>query len=144
MIITLLCGLALSAEIKTVEKEEKTENSEGKVLVEKVWADMKAGNLDELKAIMAEGFQSLHQDGSRNAEEELKLIAGLNLGDYKLADFVITGEGNTLIVTYFVSVEETIKGERLSSVPAPRMTIFVETEDGWKWLAHANLKQSKG
>ena len=42
-----------------------------------------------------------------------------------------------------VSVEETIEGKRLSSKPDTRLTIFLKTDSGWQWIAHANLNPLK-
>ena len=62
-------------------------------------------------------------------------------GDYQNPDslFEVTQVGPAIIVSYFVSVEETIEGKRLSSKPAARLTIFLKTDSGWQWIAHANL-----
>ncbi len=143
-LITLFVMPLLAAEETAVPGNEKEDApTMGKDLVETVWKYMKQGDIDQLKTIMADDFQSLHQDGSRDKNEELELISGLDLGEYKLTDFVVTRNGNTLVVTYFVSVEETIEGERMDSKPAPRMSTFVKLGEDWKWVAHANLKTAK-
>jgi hypothetical protein len=135
--------LILLLAIPMIAEETSDIQALGTSLVEKVWTEMKANNAEGLREIMADGFQSLHQDGSRNLEDQLVLIAGLSLGEYKLTDFKVTTLDNTMIVTYFVSVEETIDGERLDSEPAPRMSVFVRSGDDWKWLAHVNMKPMK-
>jgi len=136
LIITILAVPLFAEETEDFEKL-------GQKMTEDVWVLMKAGNVDQLKEMMADGFQSLHQDGSRNLDEQLALIAGLSLGEYKLTDFKVTMAENTIVATYFVSVRETIDGERLDSEPAPRMTVFVKVGDNWKWLAHVNMKPLK-
>ena len=112
----------------------------GQKLVEKIWMLMFDADIEGLKALMAPGFQSIHTDGSRSAEEELRLIANLDLGEYKLSNFKITKNDDTIIATYFVSVSETIDEKHLTTEPAPRMTVFVKNDKDWFWLAHANLK----
>lgn len=116
------------------------DQSLGEKLVRQVWADMKAGNMEALEGYTSPGFQSIHQDGARSREAELQLIKKLNLGTYKLTNFKVTENGPVIVVTYFVSVEETIKGERLSSKPAPRLSAWLKTDKGWQWIIHANLK----
>lgn len=142
---TVLIALVMVSILALPLFAEKAEDSDklGRELVDNVWGLMKANNTEALREIMDEGFQSLHQDGSRDLEEQIALIAGLSLGEYKLTDFNTSLSGNTIIVTYFVSVEETIDGERLDSDPAPRMTVFVKSGDSWKWLAHVNMKPLK-
>ena len=117
--------------------------SSGEKLVRDLWATMKAQNWAELEKIMSPAFQSVHSDGARDRAGELKLIRGLKLGDYTLSDFRTTRQGPVLVVTYKVAVSETIDGKRLKHQPAPRMTIFIKTKQGWQWLAHANLRALK-
>ena len=112
-------------------------------MVRQLWADLKANDALALEAMMAPGFQSVHSDGARDKGAELDLIGGLDLGEYTLGDFKVTQNGPVLIVTYFVSVEETIGDHRMSTEPAARLTAFLLADDGWQWIAHANLKPLK-
>ena len=95
--------------------------------------------MSALEKKIAPGFQSVHEDGTRSREEELKLLQELNLGEYTLSDLKVTQVGPVIIVSYFVSTEETIEGKRLSTSPAARLSIFLKTDSGWQWIAHANL-----
>jgi len=96
-----------------------------------------------IEKTMAKGFQSVHQYGSNSREQEIKLIEGLKLGQYTLSNIKITRDGPVIVATYFVSVEETIKGERLPKNPAARLSVFLKTDSGWKWISHANLEPLK-
>lgn len=113
---------------------------DGEQLVRGIWHELEANDTVSLQARMSPAFQSLHSDGARSAEQELQLIKGLHLGSYTLDKFDVTRDGGVLIVTYFVSVEETIDDKRLTGQPAGRMDVFASSDGGWKWLAHANLK----
>jgi hypothetical protein len=115
----------------------------GEKLVRQLWEDMKTGDTESIIKKTAQGFQSIHQDGARNREEELDLIKRLKLGEYELNNFKVTEAGPVLIVTYFVSVKETIGGKELSKEPEPRMSLFLDTADGWQWIAHANVRPLK-
>ncbi len=123
--------------------EPASRGSEGEKLVRQLFSDMKAKNTAALEKWLAPGFQSVHEDGARNREEEMKLLKGLNLSDYTLSNFKVTQNGRVLIVTYDFSGEETIGGKRLSKRPAHRLSIFLKTDSGWQWLAHANLNPMK-
>lgn len=114
-------------------------SSVGEELVPQLWSDMKERNVESI----APGFQSVHQDGMRDREAELKLIEGLNLGEYTLSDFNVTQAGSVIIATYCVSVEETIAGERLSREPTPRLSVFLHADDAWLWIAHTNARALK-
>ncbi len=120
-----------------------TELALGEDLVRELWNDFKTQNISALEKKIAPGFQSIHEDGARDVEAELKLLRELNLGEYTLSNFKVTQVGPAIIVSYFVSAEETIDGQRLSTKPAARLTIFLKTDTGWQWIAHANLNPLK-
>jgi len=116
-----------------------TDKSLGEKLVRQVWTDMKNLDVASLEKTMTKGFQSVHEYGSLDREQEIALIKEVKVGKYSLSDIKVTRDGPVIVVTYLASVEETIKGKRLHMKPAPRLSVFLKTDGGWKWLAHANL-----
>lgn len=132
VIVSLLCALPLRA----AEPDQQI----GEKLVRGVFADMKSTNIPGIQKIISPAFQSIHQDGARNMEQQIELIKGLKMATPVLGDFIVTRNGNILIVTYTVSAEETIGGKRLAGKPARRLSVFQETPEGWRWVAHANLQ----
>jgi len=133
-LITLLSLLAITSPLFA---------QEGEKLTKEFWKSLKANDVETLSKNIADGFQSIHVDGSRDKAAEIKLIKDLHLGDYTLSDFVETSVGSTIIVTYKVVVSETIDGKKLKKAPAARMTIFQKIEDSWMLIAHANLRALK-
>ncbi len=124
--------------------EDIPETSTGEGLVFQLWDAFRNQDLEGIKTNMAPGFQSVHYFGANNMDEELELLRGIAIAEYEISDLKITSnEEDLIIATYFVSVAETINGERLSKEPAARMTIFVKDDGVWKWVAHANLKTIK-
>jgi hypothetical protein len=115
----------------------------GENLLHQLWANMEKPDIEMLQKTTAKGFQSVHQYGANTREQEIELIKGLKLGKYTLSNVKITRDGPVIVATYLVSVEETIKGKRLVKKPAPRLSVFLETDSGWKWIAHANLRALK-
>lgn len=138
--VKLFCMFALICSVALPLHAASPDESTGRSLVESLYAHMKAGEIGALKAMMPEGFQSIHQDGARSRSQEVSLMKKLHMAGFKISDVAVSRSGNALIVTYAVAAGETIGGERLSEVPAPRMSIFQETDGGWLWIAHANLK----
>ncbi len=116
----------------------QTEKVDGEQLVNQVWKAMKTTDMEYIENILAPGFQSIHQDGARNRDEQIELIKGLNMGEYILDNFKITQNENTINVTYFVNVTETIAGNKITK-HAARLSVFSKTANGWKWFSHANL-----
>ena len=115
----------------------------GEKLLSQLWVDMQKPDMERIEKTTAKGFQSVHQYGSNTREQQIKLIKTLNFGEYTLSDVEITRNGPVIVATYLVSVEETIKGKQLSKKPAPRLSVFLKTDSGWQWIAHANLKHLK-
>lgn len=110
----------------------------GEKLVRDLFKDMKSLNINSLKNILSKQFQSIHKSGASDREGELAIIKKLDLGTYSLTDFTVTRDDDALIVTYKVSAEETLQGEKVSQKPTPRLSVFIKTDSGWKWVAHAN------
>jgi hypothetical protein len=114
--------------------------SEGEKLERKMWTMILLKNMAAVESMIAPGFQSVHQDGARNRDEEIALLKGLDPVKVQFSEFKVTEQGDTIIVTYGVSVTETIAGETLANPdPAPRQSVWIKTPSGWQWIAHANL-----
>lgn len=138
--VVLVCVIGLLLVAACRVEMAVYEDGTGQKLVEQAFELMKKADVTALDAFMAPEFQSIHSDGPRTKEQELALINDLNLGDYTLDSFQESNDGDVIVVTYRVSVMETIDGEVLSSTPAPRMSVFRYNHKGWQWVAHANLK----
>ncbi len=115
----------------------------GENLEKKIWADMKDKNEAAVADQMADGFQSLHQDGARDKAGELELIKKLNLSSYTLNDIKVTINGNAMIVSYKITTDETIDRARIQAKDAPRLSVWQKTPTGWKWIAHTNISPIK-
>ncbi|MCD6101440.1 MAG: nuclear transport factor 2 family protein [Candidatus Cloacimonetes bacterium] len=134
-----LCSLLFILSIVSCSQTNETPFVDGEKLVRQLWSDFKKNNRDVLENWIADGFQSIHEDGARGGEEEIKLLMNLNLGEYTLDNFKTTQNRNVVIVTYTVSTLETIEGKVLPTAPAQRLSVFKKIDNDWKWIAHANL-----
>lgn len=142
-IITVIALFAASVFFCSVICAE-SDMSVGEMLERQMWEDIKTGKTEIYEAKIADGFRSVHEDGVRGREQEIKLLKELNLGDYVLSRFNVTRQADTLIVTYFVkTTKETINGTELSTALTPRLSVWIKNEQGWQWIAHANLNTSK-
>jgi len=124
---------------------ETTENIDitGKELVQQLWVNFKTNNWEEIEKQMGSGFQSVHQDGTRDKDAQIELLKGLDLSDYTISDYTVTAEGPVIIVTYKITVEETLEGIRLPERTVMRLSAWVKSGDDWKWIIHANLTAMK-
>lgn len=130
--LTILTGLILplSAEMSLGEKLET-----------QMWENMLHRNFTDVEKSIADQFQSVHTFGALGRNEEIELIKNLYLGSYKISDVKVTENGDTLVVTYLISVQEKIENKNLSAKPAPRLSVWQKINDRWMWITHANLKE---
>jgi hypothetical protein len=113
--------------------------NDGEKMEQQMWEDIKAKNWKAVEGKLAEGFQSVHQDGARDRAGEISLIKNLNVGKIALSDLKSTVNGDNIVVTYMISAQETIDLERLPTKPAPRLSVWKKAKTGWQWICHANL-----
>jgi len=140
-LILVLCVFSFS--LFAISEAAEDVDSTGRKLVQQLWINFKTNNWEELEKQMGSGFQSVHQDGTRDKDAQLELIKGLHLSDYSISDYTVTAEGPVIIVTYKVTVEETLDGTRLPERTVMRLSAWIKSEDDWKWIIHANLTAMK-
>ena len=64
----------------------------------------------------------------------------MNLGDFTLSNFKSTVVGDNIVVTFTMTVAQTIDGKQLSPKPAYRLSVWKKgAGGGWQWISHANL-----
>jgi len=140
-LILVLCIFSFS--LFAFSEAAEDVDSTGRKLVQQLWVNFKTNNWEEIEKQMGSGFQSVHQDGTRGKDAQLELLKGLDLSDYTISDYTVTAEGPVIIVTYKITVEETLAGTRLPERTVMRLSAWVKSEDGWKWIIHANLTAMK-
>ena len=113
--------------------------NDGEKMEKQMWEDIKAKNWKAVEDKIAEGFQSVHPDGARDRAGEISLIKNLNVGQVTFNDFRSTMSGDNVVVTYMISVQETIDIEQLPTKPTPRLSVWKKGARGWQWICHANL-----
>ena len=96
-------------------------------------ADIKAKNWNAVESRIADGFQSVHPDGPRDRAGEIALLKKMNLGDFTLSNFKSTVVGDNIVVTFTMTVAQTIDGKQLSPKPAYRLSVWKKGASGWQW-----------
>lgn len=117
------------------------EVSLGEKLETQMWEDMKHRNYTAVEDKIAKEFQSIHTFGALARAAEINLIKDLYLGTYEISNVNVTEIGDTIVITYLISVREKIDNKQLSSAPAPRLSVWKKIDNKWQWIAHANLKE---
>jgi hypothetical protein len=113
--------------------------NDGEKMEKQMWEDIKAKNWNAVESKIADTFQSVHPDGARDRANEISLIKNLKVGQVEFNDFRSTMNGDNVVVTYMVSVQETIDLEQLRTKPTPRLSVWRKGAAGWQWICHANL-----
>ncbi len=139
---------SLRVDVTVVDEDEEPSekgsgDDTGEKLVREVFRKIKNSDIAALEKMMAEEFQAVHDFGASDRKGEVETLKGIELEEYRLGNFKTTRREDILIVTYTVKAEETIKGEEVEDEPVPRLSVFVNTDSGWKWIAHANLSSLK-
>jgi hypothetical protein len=114
-------------------------SNDGEKMERQMWEDIKTKNWKAVEGKIAEGFQSVHPDGARNRADEISLIENLNIGQVEFNNFKSTTSGDNIVVSYMISVQETIDLEQLPTKATPRLSVWKKGASGWQWLCHANL-----
>ena len=113
--------------------------NDGEEIEKQMWEDIKAKNWQTVESKIADAFQSVHSDGARDRANELSLIKNLKVGQVQFNDFRSTMNGDNIVVTYMVSVQEAIDLELLPTRATPRLSVWKKGSAGWQWICHANL-----
>jgi Domain of unknown function (DUF4440) len=141
---TCALSVALSLILSAVHAQAQSNTpaagqSEGEKMERQMWADFKAKDWKVVESKIAEGFQSIHPDGARDRAGEISLIENLNLGEIALSNFKTTGNGDNIVVTYMIAVQERIDQKQLPTTPTARLSVWKKGTHGWQWICHANL-----
>ncbi len=138
LILVPLCLLLMVCAGRAADKATDSA-TEGERLVRRIFTLFQGQHWSELDEVLAPGFQSIHQDGIRDRDEEMRYLMGRRLSSFSLADFKTTMNGPVMIVTYTATIQESVGDKRSSTAPSQRMSVFVNTHRGWRWVAHASL-----
>jgi Domain of unknown function (DUF4440) len=140
LIFWLLFCLILSAvSLRAQETSSPAGASEGEKLERQMAADIKAKNWKAVESRIADGFQSMHLDGPRDRAGEIALLKKMNFGDFTLNNFKSTVIGDNMVVTFTMTVAQTIDGKQLPPKPAYRLSVWKKGASGWQWISHANF-----
>ena len=113
--------------------------TEGEKLEKEMAANIKAKNWKAVESRIADGFQSVHPDGPRDRAGEIALLKKMNFGDFTLSNFKSTVIGDNIVVTFTMTVAQTIDGKQLPAKPAYRLSVWKKGASDWQWISHANL-----
>ena len=113
--------------------------ADGEKLVRELWATSAAKQWPQQAGTISPAFQSVYPSGARNKAQELALLDKVDFTKFELSGFRTTQQGPVAVVTYLAKVEEMKGALRVDGKTSPRMSVFIHTNQGWQWLAHAGI-----
>ncbi|HZP19432.1 MAG TPA: nuclear transport factor 2 family protein [Bauldia sp.] len=103
------------------------------------WGALVKGTPEAVAPVLAPEFQMMRADGSGYDRDgylgsALPKVAAIP----EFSRVVATQQGDTLVVRYYVTVNETRDGKTVQR-HAPRITVFRKDGDAWLVVAHGNF-----
>jgi hypothetical protein len=135
----VICFALSGAWLQAQTTATASDMSEGEKLERQMASDLQAKNWKAVEARISDGFQSVHPDGVRDRAGEIALLKGMHFGASTLGDFKCTTIGDNMVVTFTMTVAETIDGKHLSAKPEYRLSVWKKGTNGWQWISHANF-----
>lgn len=104
-----------------------------------LWGYARDKKFDKLETWFAPDYQLINEHGAKGRKAALEAIRKYDLSDFRLSDFKVARTGPVVVLSYFAEVAETIDGKRIQKLKAPRVSVWLKTDKGWKTVAHVNL-----
>jgi len=109
----------------------------GEGLERSYWNDVKAKQWDELERHLASNYVLFTpEEGRLDRPAALAHLQPLRLDEYSLGDLQTELNGQTLVVTYSITMRGTFNGQPLPSAPVRMMTVWQQQKSGWMAIAH--------
>jgi hypothetical protein len=116
-----------------------TDVTGGESLERNFWMEVKAKNWTELEKHVAGNFISASADGTKDKATALEHLKQLQVDEYSVGDFQVELNGQSLVVTYSLTLTGTSAGTPLSSEPRRMMSVWQQQKSGWVIIAHSTL-----
>lgn len=125
----------------TVYKDKPAKNfagaTGGEGLEQVFWKNIKDKNWPEIERAMASNFAGSGPEGKMDATGWLAQLKQLDLKDYSIGDLRVELNGDTVVVTYDISMTGTRNGQALMAAPVHRMSVWQQQKSGWVLIGQA-------
>jgi hypothetical protein len=113
----------------------------GEALLNRLWKDMKAGNVKKIRHYTSDHFQATSPFGTFNRDQEMNFLKSLKIKSYRLFDVKVTEGENVITIWYKACVHEILGGAPPYSemtVISRRIAVWKKCGNTWKWVAEGN------
>jgi len=123
-----------------------SEATGGEALERVFWKDVQAANWVEVERAIASNYAGVTPSGTLDRSATLEQYRRWQLKDYALGDLKTELNGNTVVVTYVITLNgATSNGtggsQTLPSAPQHMMTVWQQQKAGWVAIAHSVSQQ---
>ena len=105
------------------------------------WKDVQASNWVEVDHALASNYVGVTPGGAVDRSATLDLYRQWQLKDFALGDLKTELNGNTIVVTYTITLNGSINGpggsQPLPSTPQHMMTVWQQQKKGWIAISHS-------
>jgi hypothetical protein len=105
------------------------------------WKEVQAANWVQVDRSLASNYSGVTSTGTLDRAAALDQYRQLQLKDCTLGDLKTELNGNTIVVTYAITLNGTMNGsagqQPLPSSPQHMMTVWQQQKSGWIQIAHS-------
>lgn len=111
---------------------EKMERSLFQAVKDKDWTT--------LEGLIANGFQSMHQDGPKSRNTAIDYIKSITFKYYHFSDVTATTNeaGNIVVISYKLSFSENLEmTEKEKGMYVNNISVWTNSAGKWQWMSHS-------
>jgi ketosteroid isomerase-like protein len=143
LVVVLICAGAFQACTLWGEHPVKnwTDVTGGESLERNFWMEVKAKNWAELEKHVAGNFITASVAGTKDKAGALERLKQLQVDDFSIGDVQVEFNGESLVVTYGLTLKGSAGGSPLTGEPRRMMSVWQKQKSGWVIIAHSTLGQ---
>ncbi len=106
------------------------------------WKNVQAANWSEVEYALASNYSGVTSSGTLDRDATMKQYRTWQLKSYTLGDLNTELNGNTIVVTYTITLNGAVSNgtadtQPLPSAPQHMMTVWQQQKEGWVAIAHS-------
>jgi hypothetical protein len=105
------------------------------------WKEVQSANWVEVERALASNYSGVTPGGTFDHSAAIEQYRQWQLKDYALGDLKTELNGNTIVVTYTITLNGTGGSQPLPSAPQHMMTVWQQQKQGWVAIAHSVASQ---
>jgi hypothetical protein len=118
-----------------------SEATGGEGLERVFWKEVESANWVEVERALASNYSGVTPGGTFDRSAAIEQYRQWQLKDCALGDLKTELNGNTIVVTYTITLNGTGGSQPLPSAPQHMMTVWQQQKQGWVAIAHSVASQ---